>query len=420
MSINVKGENGVIKFSGSSFDDTSHKYILISCAALHDQIIKKAYREIILDFSDIRKITTSFIVPLLPIINDYRSNKGVEFKLYLPHEESLERLFRNANWAHWINPNEFPQSDSMSHVKHMPAFRFENIDEHYEIVNQALDILVNTIEGIKRSDITAIEWSFNEITDNVLAHSQSKVGGYASVSCLPSYYDGKKVEIIVADAGIGIPKTLNKSPKQALTAAISQGVTSNPKTNQGNGLYGSHQLAVKSESDFEILSHTGHLLYHNQKLELDMKKTPYDGTMIRYVIDCAKPDLMKDFSFNGKKHEPDSVYLDNKLSDDVVIQLQSETYSRLRYSRSAAEKLRNEIQNKIKLLEPKKKIIIDFENVAVIPSSVADEIFAKLFWDIGMFKFQACIEMINMNELIENLIERAMTQRQPKEESTDN
>jgi hypothetical protein len=68
----------------------------------------------------------------------------------------------------------------------------------------------------------------NEITDNVLVHAQSPIGGLVQVSTFKR--TTKRIEYIVVDAGIGIPKTLRQSHPElsdaaALENAIKQGVT---------------------------------------------------------------------------------------------------------------------------------------------------------------------------------------------------
>ena len=59
---------------------------------------------------------------------------------------------------------------------------------------------------LHRSDFAAIEWSLNEIMDNVLVHSESNFGGLVQLTTFNNY--NKKIEFIVSDGGNGIPCTL--------------------------------------------------------------------------------------------------------------------------------------------------------------------------------------------------------------------
>ena len=119
------------------------------------------------------------------------------------------------------------------------------------------------MSDLKRSDLAAIEWSLNEITDNVINHSESSTGGYVQLSTLKSR---NIVEFVVSDAGIGIPTSLRKpfpeltSDTNALHQAIREGVTRDKQVGQGNGLFGSVEICWASEGYFELDSGYGRLL----------------------------------------------------------------------------------------------------------------------------------------------------------------
>jgi hypothetical protein len=68
--------------------------------------------------------------------------------------------------------------------------------------------MLASITGFERSHFKAIEWSINEITDNVLVHSESSLGGLVQLTAMKNT---KKVEFVVCDNGIGIPKSLRSS-----------------------------------------------------------------------------------------------------------------------------------------------------------------------------------------------------------------
>src|SRR3546814_3921186 len=88
---------------------------------------------------------------------------------------------------------------------------------------------LGAIPDLARSDFAALEWSINEITDNVIVHSESPIGGLVQVSTFVR--NQKVVEYIVADAGLGIPATLRSGRPEigtdtdALDRAIREGVT---------------------------------------------------------------------------------------------------------------------------------------------------------------------------------------------------
>jgi len=56
-------------------------------------------------------------------------------------------------------------------------------------------------------------------------------------------------------------------------------------------------------------------------------------------------------------------------------------------------------------------IQIDFDDVPVISSSFADEVFGKLFMDLGPVAFVRSVDFRNINSTVQSLIDRAILQR---------
>lgn len=77
-------------------------------------------------------------------------------------------------------------------------------------------------------------------------------------------------------------------------------------------------------------------------------------------------------------------------------------------SRKHGEGIRDFIKNR---LEKNDVVEINFDEVNVITSGLADEAFGKLFCDIGPVSFTNRIKIINDNSTIKGLIDRAIVQR---------
>ena len=81
----------------------------------------------------------------------------------------------------------------------------------------------------------------------------------------------RRIEYIVVDAGIGIPRTLRQSHPDlssdtaALERAIREGVTRDENLGQGNGLYGSYQVCSHSNGVFISSRVSRNLLLQAQK-----------------------------------------------------------------------------------------------------------------------------------------------------------
>uniref|UniRef100_UPI0025A95065 STAS-like domain-containing protein n=1 Tax=Bacteroides acidifaciens TaxID=85831 RepID=UPI0025A95065 len=77
--------------------------------------------------------------------------------------------------------------------------------------------------------------------------------------------------------------------------------------------------------------------------------------------------------------------------------------------REAAIRVKNEIFN---ILQTKPKIIIlDFEGVAVVSSSFADELIAKLLLELGLFQFNNIIRLKGLDNSQQNILQRSVIQR---------
>lgn len=95
------------------------------------------------------------MLPLMPIIAKYRRS-GANFRMIDPQDEGLNRLFRNANWAHHIAPDEY---EATAHEGgHVPALRFgdddaENADE---ILDRVMTLILEQFQT-DRATLKAVE-----------------------------------------------------------------------------------------------------------------------------------------------------------------------------------------------------------------------------------------------------------------------
>ena len=77
-------------------------------------------------------------------------------------------------------------------------------------------------------------------------------------------------------------------------------------------------------------------------------------------------------------------------------------------SRRGGEKVRRALEN---MLRDQDHVILDFQGVSVISSSFADEVFGRLFVELGPRVFMSRIVLRNVDPTIDGLIDRAIVQR---------
>lgn len=383
-------------------------------AIIHKIVNDLRYPELTLDFSSCEAAFPGAMLPICSYAMALRDAR-IETNIVLPTNERLARLFINTNWAHFIEPRRYDMSKRLGQNQ-VPTLSFKNSEEQNACVDRLVSGMLSAVSGLHRTDFAAVEWALNEITDNVLNHSESRIGGIVQLSIFEKKKRG--VEFTVCDAGIGIPKSLREakpeihSDIEALEAAIKEGVTRNKITNQGNGLYGSFEICNVSGGSFDIHSGNAYLALHNKELSIKSENIPFDGTLVDARIDFSNSSLLEEaLKFKGKKHIPID-FIENRYEEDSLqkIAFVMSQESRSFGSRLAAKPVKIKLANLIEMCKGQ-KIQIDFSEISVISSSFADEVFGKLFLELGPMRFMGTMEFINSSDTILNLIDRAIKQR---------
>ena len=348
------------------------------------------------------------MVPFIAYLDFIRRTKKIDVDVFLPKDRKLAGIFLNSGWAHFLDPGHFEMKDSKSAI-HTQLATYKNSDEQFSVVDNLISVFLNSMK-INRDHLNAIEWSLNEITDNVLNHAGEGVAGYVQAL---KYSNNNIIEFIVADSGIGIPKSLGISDdNEALEMSIQQGVTRNKETNQGNGLYGSFNIARVAKGQFNIQSYYGNLfLTQEGKVRYRQETIPYHGTFVRWSINCKEQDIIKRaLKFGEREHEISFGYVERKYGEDLTFLLVMKEEFKSFRSREAGKLAFNRINNLIR--QGGGKIIrVDFKGVDVISSSFADEVFGRLFVQLGPIVFGTVIQFQSLNREVGDLIDRAILQR---------
>jgi anti-sigma regulatory factor (Ser/Thr protein kinase) len=192
--------------------------------------------------------------------------------------------------------------------------QFLNHDEREVATDKVINSALRTAR-LQRQHVAALEWAVNEITDNVLTHSSSHVGGFLIAQKL---HNSNIIEFTVADGGVGVARSLSmRDETEAVEQAIQEGVTRNKSTNQGNGLYGTYRLALASSGVFVLKSKRGNLFVAKDgSMHVRTDPVPFNGTFVVCQVDCDRPDLTeRAFVFGGRSHVPAFDYIEKKHED---------------------------------------------------------------------------------------------------------
>lgn len=388
--------------------------------AIHNLTRNLGYEDLVLDFSTCSRAAAAPMLGLCAEASALRARK-IDIELIAPSDQDTRRTFTNANWAHEIDPARFRKSTYRGY-RNLPAARFDSHNDQAQVVNRMVESILSSIPGMEREDLAAIEWSVNEITDNVLVHAQSEGGGLAQITNYPAK---RRVEFSVADGGVGIPRTLRPrfpglADYELLEQATKEGVTRDPSLGQGNGLYGSFSVASTSNGSFHILSGYGMLSYQAQELRMTNERVPYPGTLVVATMDCSSPSALADaLRFGDVQYRPLG-YIDTRYEDrgdgELSFRMSDETLSC--GSRVAGTPVRNRLANLVRM-NPGRRILVDMENVPLVSSSFADEVFGKLFKALGPLGFTSSLELRNVSANARALIDKAISQRMRSPDSFD-
>lgn len=385
-------------------------------AAIYDLVSNQSLRELVLDF---RECTAAFTGPMLMIcaqILRHRRDDGVKFDLLLPSDATRAKLFKNANWASLIDPeNHQPTQFGIS--AHIPTIQFTDPIEQNDAATKITDGILRLLHGFSRTDFSAMHWVINEIMDNVIRHSESPVGGLASLTSIGRQ---NRIEYAIADAGIGIPRSMResrseiRSDRNALQLAVREGETSDIRNGQGNGLHGSLEVSRVSSSYFHI--HSGYarldLWSDAEQPDAHEEAIPCNGTLVVGGIDLSVPDILKRaLRFQDRPYEPvDAIELNYESGDAEEIELTVREEVLSFGSRQAAEPFRRKLENLL-AMAPGLRIRLNFSDVDIVSSSFADEVFGKLFVRIGAVGFANAIAIEGANADIRGLVDRAVSKR---------
>ncbi|MBK7991502.1 MAG: STAS-like domain-containing protein [Comamonadaceae bacterium] len=130
-----------------------------------------------------------------------------------------------------------------------------------------------------------------------------------------------------------------------------------------------------------------------------------------HSCDSSEPALLeKALAIDGVVHKPvDYIGLHYEQEDlrAIPFKVKEQAIS----FRSSQQGGRCESNLNLVLNCPGQILYVDFENITVVSSSFADEVFGKLFSELGPMHFMQSIRLINVSPTVQALIDRAIKQR---------
>ena len=387
-------------------------------------IFRKSHnRDVIVDFRQIERAFLNGMLPIIATIEDLRK-EGFEVTVLMPENSHLKNVFDENNWSYFLEPGQFKDSQSI-YNPHLVTRRFKDSAGQKDTVDQFIKMVIGTIK-ISDDIIRGLEWTVNEITDNVLNHSEADEGIFQAVV----YPNNKYIDFGVVDRGIGIYNSLKptfghlNNDLQAISEAIKVGVTRDKNIGQGNGLAGTLRIASMCNGTFEVLSGMGRVFVSQDDKpdrQFNKKTKEFKGTFVAGMIDASTEfSIEKALMFGTSKgHVPSSVIdtlYEAENDDMLVIKMNEETGGF--GSRKSGAYLRTKVINLMNS-KPTYPIEINWTGIPLISSSFADEFMGKMFLELGMITFAAKVRNVGMEELIMKLLDKAAAQRLTQEKDEE-
>lgn len=369
-----------------------------------------------LDFRGTERAYPDGMIQIVAAVDRLRGD-GMHFDLIAPDDRHLASVFDASGWPHIVNPTIYDPSAYRGDSQ-MPVRRFRNEAEQSDVVNEAIEVTMRQM-GLERRYLSGLEWSLNEISDNVLNHADASAGGLAQVV---TFRDTKRIQFVVADSGRGVYASMReghpelRSETEAVGEALKQGVTRSADVGQGNGLAGALRIATGSGGAFSLASGGADVRLIPDGKAFDQRTRDrvgarrLIGTAVFVEIRTDGPlDLDSALDFGNSKGVVWD-YIDAALdeSNDMHLLVHDEAIGF--GSRRAGRALRTKISNVLRGA-PEARIVLNWEGVPLVSSSFADELLGRLFVELGPTQFTARVRSVNMAPVVHGLVDRAIMQR---------
>ncbi|OFX28142.1 MAG: hypothetical protein A2033_08505 [Bacteroidetes bacterium GWA2_31_9] len=367
---------------------------------------KFGHKKIIIDLQKIEKVFPYPTVPVAGYLHYFREELNVDFE-FINVPTYLRKI-------HFLSPDDINKTTTGIGTNFLDrVWLFHTSSDVHLLVNGFLSSIRKSCT-VEEGILQACEWGLNEIMDNVIQHSNQNVG-FIMAQVLK---DSQILKVSIFDYGQGIYESLRNTKykprhaSDAISLAVQEGVTRDKKIGQGNGMWGLYNIINLNDGTLQITSGNGGLNFVNRTKTTEsyqgiiMLSSKQQSTAINFDIRLNNSISMKE-ALGG--YEPIDMFIEN-LEDEFdrivykIIEQSSGTGTR-----QSGERIRNEIVNIYK--SSKKPVILDFQGIGIIASSFADELIGKLVQELGLFQFQAAFPMKNMNNTIQAIVQRSLSQR---------
>lgn len=392
-------------------------------------------REIDLDFSSLvspkefnREIWNRLQKAILKINVRYNSGKQTFPNICLLiagiidfyQGQNVTFVFRDENKADgYINNTQFNQPYNADVQNEAINYPFDKVwvfstPEGISKLTDAFVDKIRTTEVVEEGVLRGITWCIYETMDNVLQHAACHKGMVMGQLMKESH----RIAISIFDYGRGIYNSFKdsnyphmpRSPKDAISLALQEKVTRDPKIGQGNGMWGLSELVINNGGLLRIISGgSGVAISNGNNMDIRPEQCLTFGGRNACTLVDFQLDYKSKININAILGGMVDLWMEDHETDNGEILFKLINEADGSGTRQAAERLRNAILNAYN--ESHGKIIIDFEGINFMSSSFADELLGKLLAEFGLVNFTQIFSLKNITKQNKIIINRSVQQR---------
>lgn len=388
-----------IRFNGPRFGYSDYIFFLRQIELANSQ----GEVRIEINFDAVDFFYPDGMAPFVATVNHF-CNQRLSIGISEPKTKRMFNYWESAGWLDGIQQTGKILPKTSTYV---PLTPYKDAEGIYAFLDKAKEVLATT-EVFPKGVLTAFEWAFYEISDNVLVHSGSSELSWLQMT---SYPTKKQVQFVIVDTGKGIRTSLAESlpdlasDLESIERALEKGITRNREIGQGNGLSGT--LSIASNANGWMNIHSGRGQFRFKQGQIDQQTTSYHpGTLVTVSLPTDKPIDVSEALWG---HEPVPAFESQYITGEGILFVVRDEASHFG-NRSTGEKLRLKLRN-IAESNPQEGVVVDFEKVDVMSSSFADEFIAKLVKELGTTNFFGRYRLKGLSQFAATMVDEVIVQR---------
>lgn len=360
-------------------------------------------KEIIFVFEEGFRIFPNMMAPLAALLC-FLDSVGIRTKIHNNHPSIAE--------SNVFSPARCVPAEERSDPSNI-VWEYRDANELEFLINLVLTTIYRRVPS-KKNTLLALEYCLSELLDNVIRHSKDEAGFFM----YSLQNDNQRIAVSIADQGIGIRRSFEDSSyrpisaSDAITLAMQKGVTSS-SDGAGNGLWTTTEIITCNTGRLTITSGGG-AVYYNKELgrvgsfdDVPTLDPHWPGTNIDFQLDFQNEiDFLRLWGGLPSPIDTRTERLENS-DDQIVLRIRDHSFGTS--TRESGKEMRVLAAN---LLRTQPRIVLlDFSEVAMISSSYADELIAKLLTDSSIANAADRLKTVGTNSTIDLVISDAIRSR---------